>query len=141
MAVQNSEVRDIFNKLADLLAIEGANPFRIRAYRTAARTVSGLSRNLSDMVQEAEDLTELAGIGEDLAGKIREIVQTGTLSLLEDMEKQTPARLSELMNVENLGPKRVKALNRELGITTLKELEQAAKNGKIRELEGFGKKN
>jgi len=140
MPVQNSEVRDIFNKLADLLAIEGANPFRIRAYRTAARTVSGLSRNLSDMVQEDEDLTELAGIGEDLAGKIREIVQTGTLSLLEDMEKQTPARLSELMNVENLGPKRVKALNRELGITTLKELKQAAKNGKIRELEGFGKK-
>lgn len=140
MPVQNSEVRDIFNKLADLLEIEGANQFRVRAYRNAARTVSGLSRSISDMIQKDEDLTELAGIGQDLAEKIREIVRTGTLSLLEDMEKEIPSHLNELMNIQSLGPKRVKALNRELGITNLKELKKAAEDDKIRELEGFGRK-
>lgn len=140
MPVQNSEVRDIFNKLADLLDIEGANEFRVRAYRNAARTVSGLSANISDMVKSGEDLTELPGIGEDLAGKIKEIVETGTLSQLEETRKKTPQELNKLLKIEGLGPRRVKALNKELGITSLKELKKAAQNGKIQKLEGFGKK-
>lgn len=140
MPVQNSDVKDIFNKLADLLDIEGANPFRVRAYRNAARTVSGLPGNISDMINEDEDLTRLPGIGKDLAGKIREIVETGTLSQLQEAEKKTPRGLNKLLRLESLGPKKVKLLYHELGITNLKELKEAAKKGNIRKLEGFGEK-
>jgi len=140
MPVQNSEVRDIFTKLADLLDIEGANEFRVRAYRNAARTVSGLSANISDMVKSGQDLTELPGIGKDLAGKIKEIVDTGTLSQLQETRKKTPQELNKLLKIEGLGPKRVKKLNRKLGITSLEQLKKAAQNGKIQELEGLGKK-
>ncbi|MFP3912893.1 MAG: DNA polymerase/3'-5' exonuclease PolX, partial [Desulfobacteraceae bacterium] len=140
MPVQNADVSEIFNKLADLLDIQGANPFRVRAYRNAARTVTSLPRNVSDMIRENKDLSELAGIGKDLAGKIREIVETGTLSQLEEVEKETPSELNQLMNVGGLGPKRVKALYQELGVRNLKELKAAAESQKIRNLEGFGEK-
>jgi len=140
MPVQNSDVSDIFNKMADLLEIEGANPFRVRAYRNASRSVSSLPRSVSDMLESGEDLTELPGIGKDLAGKIKEIVETGSLALFEELEGKTPSGLSQLMKVEGLGPKRVRALNRNLGVTSLKELEEAARKGKVRELDGFGEK-
>jgi len=80
MPVLNTDIADIFNKMADLLDIQGANPFRIRAYRNAARNFSNLPRNMSDMIEEGTDLTDLPGIGKDLAEKIREIVKTGSLS-------------------------------------------------------------
>jgi len=140
MPVQNSDVSNIFNKIADLLEIEGANQFRVRAYRNASRTVSSLPRNVSDMIESEEDLTALPGIGKDLAEKIEEIVKTGSLGQLEDLEGKTPSGLSQLMQVGGLGPKRVKALNQHLGVTTLKELEKAAREGRVRELEGFGQK-
>ncbi|MEJ2023798.1 MAG: type-X family DNA polymerase, partial [Deltaproteobacteria bacterium] len=140
MAVQNSDVKDLFNKVADLLEIEGANPFRVRAYRNAARSISDLTRNVSEMVREGQDLTGVAGIGKDLAGKIREIVETGRLAQLEELEKKSPGALQELMAVQTLGPKRVKVLHRELGINNLDELRDAAEKGKIRDLEGFGEK-
>ncbi|OPL16980.1 MAG: DNA polymerase III [delta proteobacterium ML8_D] len=140
MPVQNLDVSDIFNKMADLLEIEGPNPFRVRAYRNASRAVSSLPRSVSDMLESGEDLTKLPGIGKDLAGKIQEIVKTGTLAQLEELEGKTPSGLSQLMKVEGLGPKRVSALNRHLGVTSIKELEESARKGKVRELVGFGKK-
>jgi DNA polymerase (family 10) len=140
MPVQNSDVSDIFNRVADLLEIEGANPFRVRAYRNAARTISGQPQNVSDMIESEKDLTALPGIGKDLAGKIKEIVETGALSQLEEIEGNTPPELSKLMKLAGLGPKRVKALYRNLGITDLKGLKGAAQQGKVKTLEGFGKK-
>jgi DNA polymerase (family 10) len=140
MPVQNSDVSDIFNQVADLLDIEGANQFRVRSYRNAARTVSSLPQNVSDMVESGKDLTELPGIGKDLAGKIKEIVETGSLAQLEELQGKTSPELSKLMKLEGLGPKRVKALNQNLGITTLKELKEAAQQGRVRELDGFGEK-
>jgi len=140
MPIQNTDIADIFNKVANLLDIEGANPFRVRAYRNAARTLSSLPRNVSDMIAENHDLTNLAGIGKDLAGKIKEIVETGSLSQLEEIESKTPAELNRLMKISGLGPKRVKALHRNLGISGLKELREAAEKEKIRELDGFGPK-
>ncbi len=140
MPVQNSDISNIFHKVADLLEIEGANPFRVRAYRNASRAVSSLPRNVSDMIDSGEDLTKLPGIGKDLAGKIEEIAETGNLAQLEELEGKTPPGLSQLMKVEGLGPKRVKALNRHLGVTSLEELEKAAREEKIRDLEGFGEK-
>jgi DNA polymerase (family 10) len=85
LPVYNSDVVEIFNEVADLLEIEGANQYRVRAYRDAARTISTLSRNVAQMVEEGEDLTTLPGIGEDLAGKIEEIVNTGDLEQLEEI--------------------------------------------------------
>ena len=140
MPVQNSDIAYIFNKVADLLDIEGANPFRVRAYRNAARAVSNLPQNVSDMIESEKDLTELPGIGKDLAGKIQEIVGTGSLAQLEDLKGKTSPELIKLMKVAGLGPKRVKALNRNLGVTNLKELKKAAQQGKVREIEGFGEK-
>ncbi len=140
MPIHNSDVAEIFNKMADLLEIEGANRFRVRAYQDAARTITGFPKSLKDMVEEGEDLSELPGIGKDLAGKIKEIVETGELSQLKKLGSKTPVELSNLMKVAGLGPKRVKALYENLGITGLKELKKAAEEEKIRKLEGFGKK-
>ncbi len=140
MVAHNNDIAAIFNTLADLLEIKGENQFRIRAYRNAARTVDGLSQSAAEMVAEDRDLSRLSGIGKDLAGKIREIVETGKLGLLGEVEAEVPGELSDLMHVSGLGAKRVAALYRELGVTTLDELEQAAKDGRVSQLEGFGTK-
>jgi len=133
-------VAETFEKVADLLEIEGENPFRVRAYRDAARTVGGHSRSVAEMVEKGEDLTELPGIGEDLAGKIREIVETGKLSQAEELEKKTDPGLRELLGLPGLGPERVRELHERLGVRSLQELEDAASDGKISDLPGFGKK-
>ncbi len=140
MPVHNNDVADIFNKVADMLEMEGANQFRVRAYRKAARTIGDLTQSVSEMVSQEKDLFELPGIGKDLAGKIKEIVETGTLSQLQELEERLPPELNELMKMEGLGPKRVQALYKELDITNLKELKQAAEEEKIKELPGFGAK-
>ncbi|WP_323843804.1 DNA polymerase/3'-5' exonuclease PolX [Microbulbifer magnicolonia] len=141
MPVHNSEIADKFDRLADLLEIEDANPFRVRAYRNAARTVRGYPRSMSDLLDDGEDLTELPDIGDDLAKKIQTMVETGRLPLLEEVEARTPPALSELMKIEGLGPKRVRALYLELNIKTLDDLKEAADSGKIHEIAGFGDKS
>ena len=140
MPVHNADIADLFNRVADLLEIESDNPFRVRAYRNAARIVSSQSKSMADRVDQGEDLTELPGIGKDLAEKIKEIVRTGSLSLLKEIEKKTPPELSHLMKIGGLGPKRVKILYEKLGISSLEDLKKAAQAGKISLLKGFGDK-
>jgi DNA polymerase (family 10) len=140
MPVHNSEIADIFETLADLLAVQGDNPFRIRAYRNAARVIRGNSRSMADLLRDGEDLSELQGIGKDLAGKIATIIETGRLPLLEEVATRTPKALSELMKIEGLGPKRVTRLHDELRIRSINDLEKALASGKIRGLPGFGEK-
>ncbi len=140
MPVHNVDIARIFEQIGDLLEIEDANPFRVRAYRNAARTVSSMGREAADLIAENEDLTSLAGIGKDLAGKIKTIVETGTLPLLEELEKGIGGELTTLLDVEGLGPKRVAILHKELGINDRKGLIKAAEAGKVRELSGFGRK-
>jgi len=140
MPIHNSDISRIFNQIADLLEISNANAFRVRAYRNAARSVEDLSQSVVAMLDEGRDLSELPDIGDDLAGKIREIVATGTLKMLQELEAEVPGELVELLQIDQLGPKRVGTLYRTLGISSLGDLSQAAKDGKIRELEGFGKK-
>lgn len=140
MPVANAEVGRIFNELADLLEIQGANEFRVRAYRNAARTIDNLSHSLDALVNNGEDLTELPGIGKDLASKIEAIIKTGSLPQLEDLKQQMPGNLVEMTRIEGLGPKRVKALHEQLGIATIEELRQAAEGGRISKLAGFGAK-
>ena len=140
MAVHNADIANLFNRLADLLEIEGANPFRVRAYRTAAQTIEDLPKGAAEMVQTGEKLTELPGIGEDLAGKIKEIVETGHLKTLEEVEARTPSTLATLTMIPGLGPKRVHALHAVLGINTLQDLARAAQAHKIRDLPRFSEK-
>jgi DNA polymerase (family 10) len=140
MPIANVDVAAKFDELADLLEIEGANTFRVRAYRMAARTLRDWPRSVEEMVERGEDLAELPAIGPDLAGKIREIIRTGSTTLLEEYHKKVPAAITELLHVPGLGPKRVKTLVRELNIQTPAELLQAAQAGRIRGLPGFGTK-
>lgn len=140
MPVHNSEISDIFNDVADLLEIHGSNAFRVRAYRNAARTIEGLSRSAADMVSEGEDLSQLSGIGKDLANKIKEIVKTGKLSMLEDLKKEVPFELSHFMDIPGLGPRRVHAIYNELGVKTIGELKKAAEEHRIQQIEGLGEK-
>jgi DNA polymerase (family 10) len=140
MPVHNSDVADIFSRIADLLEIKGDNPFRIRAYRNAARTVGGLSKSVADLVEQNKDLDELPGIGKDLADKIKKIVQTDSLPLLKDLEEEFPPGLPGLMKIQGMGPRKVKVLFEELGIGSIGQLKKAAEKRKIQDLSGFGKK-
>ena len=140
MPVHNADIAAHFEEIADLLEIQGENPFRIRAYRNAARTVGDLGVELTTLVGQGEDLTRLPGIGKDLAAKILEIIQTGTTAKLKQLHKAVPASVTELLKLPGLGPKRVKLLMEELGIRTLKQLQRAAQSGKIQQLPGFGEK-
>jgi len=138
--VHNAEVAAAFEEMADLLEIEGANPFRVRAYRFAARTLRDLPAEVGEMVAKSDDLTSLPGIGDDLAGKIKEILATGTAAAIEDQRKRVPATLTGLLRIPGLGPKRVKTLAHELKIRSLSELQTAAQAGRVRTLAGFGEK-
>ena len=137
MAEHNASIAETFRHVADLLEIEGASPFRIRAYRRAAQTVEDLPQSAAKMVADGKTLAGLPGIGKDLAGKITEIVNTGRLGALAEIEARTPTTLAALTAVPGLGPKRVHRLHEAFGIKTLKDLERAARKHKIRELRGF----
>lgn len=140
MPVHNSDVARILDRIADLLDIQGANRFRVRAYRNAARTISSLSRNISDMVKGGEDVTSLAGIGKDLAAKIKEIVETGSLKYLTDLQKEIPDELGDMMQIADLGPKRVKTIYEKLKVSSIADLKRAAQENRIQALDGFGEK-
>ena len=138
--MQNRDIAAIFNELADLLEIKGENPFRVRAYRNAARVIEALGKSVEEMIDNGEDLTALPGIGEDLAQKIVEIVRTGKLQKLEEVKKEVPETLRAMLAIEGLGPKRVKLLYEKLHITDPETLKKAALEHKISSLPGFGPK-
>jgi DNA polymerase (family 10) len=139
--MQNVEVARIFEELADLLELDGANPFRVRAYRNAARTVAALSADITAMVaRDPAELLQLDGIGKDLADKIAVIVQTRELPQLAELKAKIPPGVVQMLRIPGLGPKKAAALFKELGIDTLDALKQAAEQGRIAELKGFGKK-
>jgi DNA polymerase (family 10) len=138
--IQNRDIADIFTKVADFLEIEGANPFRVRAYRNAARTVAGLAQSISELIAAESDLTQLSGIGKELDEKIREIVHTGRLAKLEELENRLPAGLHQVLKIPGLGPRKVKVLYHALNIKGLDDLKKAAREGRVRTLEGFGRK-
>ncbi|MBI3576315.1 MAG: DNA polymerase/3'-5' exonuclease PolX [Gammaproteobacteria bacterium] len=140
MSIHNADIAAIFDEIADLLEIQGENPFRIRAYRNAARQLESMGVPAADMLAKGENLTELPGIGDDLAAKIREIVETGKCRALEKLHQQLPPTLTELLKIPGLGPKRVKTLYQQLKVNTLEQLKRAARDGRIHELPGFGDK-
>jgi len=138
--VHNQDIAAVFDEIADLLEIQGENPFRIRAYRNASRIVGDLGRELHEMVGQGDALTEIPGIGTDLAAKIKEIVETGNTTFLTKLRDQVPRGIPELLRLQGLGPKRVKALWKELKVESMADLKKVAGEGKIRGLAGFGPK-
>jgi DNA polymerase (family X) len=140
MPVHNKEIAAILNEVADYLELKDENEFRITAYRNAARTVLGLTQSISQMAKDEKDIQSLPDIGESMAEKIAEIAQSGRLKQLEKLKKQIPASLTDIMKLEQMGPQRTKVLYEELNIESIAELKKAAKEGKIEELDGFGKK-
>lgn len=140
MSGHNKGIVTVLENVADLLAIKDDNPFRIRAYRDAARIVNSLSQPVTEMMENGEDLSRLSGIGEDLAGKIKTIARTGSLPLLEELEEQIPPSLKELLKISGLGPRGVKAVYDTLGVTDIKELKKAAEQGLLQNVDGFGEK-
>ncbi|HUJ02841.1 MAG TPA: DNA polymerase/3'-5' exonuclease PolX [Rhizomicrobium sp.] len=140
MSIHNPEIARLLERYALLLEIDRANPFRVRAYRNAARVVENLPRDVTAMLEEGADLSELPGIGKDLAHKLEQICSTGKFAELRDIEKRVPAALADLAEVPGLGPKRVKLLFETLKIKSMAGLAEAARRGRLHELPGFGAK-
>lgn len=140
MPLHNSEIVDNFRLMADLLSIKGDNPFRIKAYRNAAQTVSNLSDNLNDMVKNNQDLTKLEGIGKELSEKIEEMVKDGKISALERLKDEISPEVAEMLKIAGLGPERVKTIYNELDVKNLNELKEAADKNEISKLSGLGVK-
>ena len=136
----NQQLANIFEKIADLLEIKGENIYKILAYRKAADNLNNLSRDVNEIWKEGK-LTELDGVGKAIAEKIDELLSTGHLIFLEKLEGEVPASLAELLQVPDLGPKKIALFWKELGITNLTELDSAAKAGKLRSLPGMGEKS
>jgi DNA polymerase (family 10) len=139
--MENLDVARALTTLADLLEIQGANPFRIRAYRNAVNTVNSLSRPLTRMVEEGDDLTELPGVGKNVAAHIVELFETGRISRLEEVAAEIPITLVDLVRLDGVGPKKAKKLFDELGVKTVDELEVRLDEGTVQTLDGFGVKS
>ena len=140
-AMQNADIGRLLDEVADLLEISAANPFRVRAYRNAARTVRDHADPLDELVRGGEfDLTDLPGIGSGIAAEITALVATGTLPQRQELAAKIPSGLLDLLRMPGLGPKRVKLLHDTLKVKTVADLGRALKAGKIAKLPGFGPK-
>jgi DNA polymerase (family 10) len=140
VSLENGEIARVLEDVGMLLQIQGANPFRVRAYENAARAVEDHAVPLRSMVAEGADLTELPGIGRDMARYITQLVTTGRFSVLDQLTAEIPRTLLDLVRLPGVGPKRARKLWEALGVTTLEALEAAARDGHVAELEGFGVK-
>ena len=140
--MQNEEVARILFEISEYLAMQNI-AFKPRAYEKAAQTIADLEEDINDIYKKGglKSLEQIPGVGKSIAEKIEELLKTGKLKYYEGLKKKTPVDLSQFFGIEGLGPKKIKVLHQKLGITDLKELEKAAKTGKIRNLEGFGAKS
>jgi len=133
-------VVEVLKEIGVLLELKGENPFKTRAYVNGARTVEGLTEPLETLIEEKR-LGEIKGIGNALVEKITELVETGELEYYNTLKDSIPPGLIEMLDVQGMGPKKVKAINEKLGVETIEELEKACEAGKVAELDGFGAKS
>jgi len=133
--MRNQAVAEIFNDIADILEIKGDNPFRIRAYRRAAQNIDSFARDVAET--SPEELQNIPGIGADLAAKVQEYVQTGSLEFYDELKKEVPAGLIDILSVPGLGPKTAKLLFEKLHIKDINDLEKRAKEGRLKSLPGI----
>jgi len=139
--MNNRDVAAAFDEIADLLEFQNANPFRVRAYRNAARKIGDLAEPIANVAADSNrDLTEIDGIGKDLAQKIGELLSTGSIEMLDQLRSEIPGGVLAMVRIPGLGPKKAAALFRELGISSLDELKAACQVDRVAGLKGFGKK-
>lgn len=137
----NREIAATFEQIADLLEFKNSNPFRIRAYRTAVRKVGDLPESLSTIVERGEPkLTDLDGIGKDLAEKIVTLIESGSLPMLDELKAEIPEGVLDLLRIPGLGPKKAAVLHNELDVDSLDSLRKVCEAGQVKELKGFGAK-
>jgi len=136
----NAEVAKIFSELADMLEMKGENQFKVRAYREAARTIKHLPWEVERMVGEGQNLEEIPGVGEAIAKKIAEIVNTGHLGIHDKLREEFPQGILELLSVPGIGPKIAMRLYKEAGVTNVDELEAAIKDGRVARMPRMGDK-
>jgi len=136
--MKNQHVARILNEIADMLEMQGVE-FKPRAYRRAARTIESLGEPIEDVYAKGK-LLDLPGVGDAIAKKVAEIIDTGTLGYYEELKKKTPVDLESLLAVEGIGPKTVRLLYKKLGVKSLEDLQRAAEEHKIREVKGLGPK-
>jgi DNA polymerase (family 10) len=139
--MENLDISRTLEETADLLEIQGANPFRIRAYRNAVRTIEGLTRSLQSMVDAGDDLTEMPGIGKEMDRHIRELLQTGQLVTLNEVTRVIPRTVAELTRLDGVGPKKAKKLYDDLHVESVEGLEAELAAGRVQQLKGFGAKS
>jgi len=137
--MRNLELADIFNRIADILEIKGDNPFKVRAYRRVVLTLENLPEDI-EKIYEREGLKNIPGIGEGIAKKIEELLETGKLESYEEMRKTLPEGLLEMLSVPDVGPKTARLLYKKLGVGNIDQMKKAAQQGKIKALEGMGEK-
>lgn len=135
----NLEVAWLLNEIADLLEIKGENIYKIRAYRKGAKAIKNFSGDLL-FLSKQKKLQTIPGVGKSIAEKITEIVETGTSKYLEELQREIPPGLRKMMRIPGLGPKSVSVIYKHLGITSLEELERAARSRQIRNLPRMGSK-
>jgi len=135
--VNNREVAAVFDLIADLLEIKGEQVYKVLAYRRAAQEIGNLGRSLQTL-WEADELRTIPGVGEAIASKIDELLRTGKLEFAEKLAAEVPPGLVEVLKVEGVGPRKAARFWKDLGITTLADLEQAARAGKLRGMPGMG---
>ncbi|MEX2170142.1 MAG: DNA polymerase/3'-5' exonuclease PolX [Pirellulales bacterium] len=138
--MQNREIAAALDEIADLLEFQDANPFRVRAYRNAARRVADHPRSLAAIVAEGGSLTQIDGIGKDLAEKIATLIATGKLPMLAELQAEVPSSVLTLLRIPGLGPKKAAALFKQLNIQSLDMLRVACDEHRVRDLKGFGAK-
>jgi DNA polymerase (family 10) len=139
--MKNTEIAAAFDLIADILEFQAANPFRVRAYRNASRTIHDLSEPLEKIAKDSSrKLTDISGVGADLAEKIKTLVETGKLRMLEELQAQVPQSVLTLLRIPGLGPKKAAALHKELHVKSLDDLRAACEAHKVRDLKGFGEK-
>src|SRR5207244_3087248 len=132
-----SQIAEVLEEIATLLELKDENPFKIRAYANAARSLETFGGNLSDL-QDEEALAKIPGIGKAIAAKIKELAATGKLKYLEELRAEFPAAILELFSIPGLGAKKIKALYEQLHISSIEQLREACESGKVAELPGFG---
>ncbi|MHC4400008.1 MAG: DNA polymerase/3'-5' exonuclease PolX [Planctomycetota bacterium] len=139
--MSNAEIAVVFDQIADLLEFQGANPFRVRAYRNGARAIKDLPESVEDMLNDPDrKLTDVPGIGKDLAEKAATLLVTGSLPMLDELLAEIPESVLAILRVPGLGPKRAALLYNELGVTNLDDLRDACDQHQVRKLKGFGPK-
>ena len=134
--MKQHEIAALFTQMADLLELRGDNPFRIRAYRTAAQNLESLTDDVERLARENR-LRTIPGIGQDLSDKIREYLTHSSIQAVERLKRTVPAGVIALMDIPGIGPKTAKLLYQRLHITSVSQLEAAARAHRLRRLPGF----